>query len=467
MRPSLAVAGVVLSIALAVAVPERAQAQATLSLMQAFEAALEHDADYRAAVHERDAALEGVPIARASLLPSLNFNAAISRVQGEREFPNALNQIVRTDVNYDAPQASLAMRAPLLNLEAWRRVDVARAQADGAEALLRVRTLDLVDRLAAAYLGVLLAEDGRSLAQAQLDQAQAQEVRARERLGRGEGTQLELSQASAAVDVAKVRVLEAAHALDVARRGLKRVTGLEPTALHAPMRDALPVATTPPTLEEWVALALARSATLQARDQALLAARMNVDRVRAGHYPRLDVVASVSESRNDSVNNLNQASRLAAVGLQLAVPLYSGGGVEAGVRQALAEQARAEEGVRAERETVQLDVQRHYLSVASTAGKVRALRVAEASAELAVKAAIAALDRGLGVTTDVIDAQTRLYEVRRDLAEAGYLHLLAHLRLMVSAGAPIVDVVAAVDRLLPAPATSTTTANLNAGERRP
>lgn len=440
------------------------QAQPTLSLVQAFEAALQHDPDYRAAIHERDAALEGVPIARASLLPSVNLSAGVSRVQGEREFPNALNQTVRTDVNYDAPQASLAMRAPLLNMEAWRRVDVARAQADGAEAVLRVRALDLVDRLGAAYFGVLLARDGRSLARALLEQAQAQEVRARQRLGRGEGTQLELSQASAAVDVARVRVLEADHALDVAYRGLKRVTGLESMPLNAPAPDALPMAPTPLTLEEWVTRALAQSAALQAREQALLAARLNVDRVRAGHYPRLDVVASLSESRNDSANNLNQASRLGAVGLQLAVPLYSGGGVEATARQALAEQARAEEAVRAERETVELEVQRQFLSVASTASKVRALRVAEASAELAVRAAVAALDRGLGVTTDVIDAQTRLYQVRRDLAEAGYLHLLAHLRLMAAAGMPIGDIVESIDRLLQA---QTAVGSAESGSQKP
>lgn len=428
-----------------------AWAQPTLSLAQAFEAALQHDADYRAAIHERDAALEGVPIARASLLPAVNLNASVSRVQGQREFPNALNQTVRTQVNYDAPQASLSMRAPLFNLEARRRVDVAQAQADGADAVLRVRSLDLVDRLGAAYLGVLLAQDGLALAQAQLEQAQAQLSRAQQRLARGEGTQLDVSQAGAALDVTQVRVVEATHEVNVAQRALQRVTGLAPMPLHAPSHAMLPVVTTPATLEEWVALSLRQSATLQAREQALAVARSNVDRVRAGHYPRLDAVASLSESRNDSVNNLNQSSRLGAVGLQLSVPLYAGGGVDASVRQALAEQARAEESVRAEREAVELEVQRQYLAVASSANKVKALRVAEASASLALQAASAALDRGLGVTTDVIDAQTRLFAVRRDLAEVGYLHLLAHLRLLAAAGTPMADVVTHVDRLLQQP----------------
>ena len=60
----------------------------------------------------------------------------------------------------------------------------------------------------------------------------------------------------------------------------------------------------------------------------------------------------------------------------------------------------------------------------------------------------------MGTTADVLDAQTRLYAARRDLAFARYDYLLARLRLKVNAGLPLDEVTSDIDRLLPVPVTT-------------
>ena len=74
------------------------------------------------------------------------------------------------------------------------------------------------------------------------------------------------------------------------------------------------------------------------------APRFGVRRNQSGHLPRLDLVGSVARARNDSLNNLDQTSFLRSVGIQLTVPLYSGGGVEASVQGGGARLVRVDAG---------------------------------------------------------------------------------------------------------------------------
>lgn len=433
------------AVAAACAIAGSAQA---LSFGEALQAALKFDGQFQASGHELASARESVPIARASLLPSVTLSAARTNVTGSREFPNSLNQQVQVPVDYAAPQYNLQLRTPLFNYEAFSRYRQAGAQLLSAESLYEVRRLELAERTGAAYLQALLAHENAGLAKAELESLQAQQQRAEQRLLRGEGTRTEVAQTQASVDVARVRLLEAQDVLAVALRALRRNTGVETVRLNNldPAGVLAPLA--PMNLQDWIDRAESNSPLLRTRRSNIQAASFNVDRNRAAHLPRLDLVAGVSRSRNESVSNLNQQSSLRSIGIQLNVPLYSGGGIDASVRQALAERARAEEELRVEREAVQLEVLRQYAIVANADAKIEAYRQALNSSEVAVEGITKALAAGLATTADVIDAQSRRYAAQRDLAQARYEVLAARMRLMMQAGLPVTEVAADLDRAL-------------------
>ncbi len=437
-------ATLVLAVA-ALVTPLAAQA---MTFAEAFDAAKRNDAQYLAAGHELNSAQLAVPIAFSALLPSINFSASSADVSGTRQFPNSLNQDVRVRVEYAAPQASLQMRLPLFNQEARIRWQQTRSQADVAESIYRARGMELIDRLAGAYLQVLLAEEGRELAQAQITALQVQLGQVQQRLQRGEGTRVEVAQVLAALDVTKVRAIESDDLLDLSRRQLRRITGVPNQPLQRVPADFTPNLARSETLFDWLETALRQSPTLQARQQSLLVARMNVQRNEAGHFPRVDLVASLSRSQNESLSNLNQSSNLRTLGVQLNVPIYSGGGINAGVKQALSDQARAEEEIRIERENIEIEVQRHHGAVTNGAAKIAAYRQAVTSSELALEGMRKVLEQGLGTNNDVADALVRLYSARRDLAQARIEYVQARLRLLVQAGTPMNDAVAELDRAL-------------------
>lgn len=425
-----------------------AAAAQAMSFGEAVDAARRFDAQYRAAAFELQSARQSLPIAKASLMPNVTLTASGTNASGSREFPNSLDQQVRVPLDYNAPQANLQLRTPIFNYEALTRYRQAGAQVDSAESVYEARGLDLVERTAAAYLQAVLANETVDLAEAERRSLGAQGERAQQRQLHGEGTRTEVAQTQAAVDVAEVRLIEAQDQLDIALRALRRITGVQTARLKGLGAEAEPVPLEPRLLSDWLELAERQNPSLRARRQDIQVASLNIDRNRAAHLPRLDLVAGVSRSRNESISSLEQVSTLKSVGVQLSVPLYSGGGIEASVAQALAERARTEEALRVEREGLQIEIQRQHAIVTNARTKIDAYRRALASSDVALEGVTKALAAGLSTTADVLDAQTRRHAARRDLAQARIDVLGARMRLLMLAGTPLAQVVSDLDASL-------------------
>jgi outer membrane protein, protease secretion system len=436
-------------VSLAAALLAAGSAQA-MSFAEAFAAARQNDANLRAAGHELEAARQAVPVARAPLLPQVSMSASRNEVSGSKQFFNSLNQEVKTQLEYASPYAALQMRMPLFNRELHSRYEYSQAQLDVAESDFRTRQLELVSRLGSAYFQVLLAEENLTLAQQQQTLAQGQLARAEKRFERGEGTLIERAQSRAAVDIAQVRILESRDELANARRALRRLTGRDTPTLNRPLPSFAAQALLPERLGEWLDIALRNSPQVQSRQQSVISARLGVQTQSAGHMPRVDLVASISRAENDQISNLGQTNVLKSLGVQVNVPLYAGGGVQASVRQALALQAKAEEELRAAREAVEIEVQRHFQSVTNGGERLTAHERAVQSAEVQLRGFTRAQEAGMGTTADVLESQTLLFSTRRDLAKARYEYLLARLLLKAQSGLAIDDMINDVDSQLPA-----------------
>ena len=407
---------------------------AVLTLVQAYEAALGNDARYQMATKELDSARLAVPVVRAGLLPQLGLNASVSKVRGTRDFGNSLNQDVRVPLDYEAPQFGLSLRAPIFNFETLARLRQATSAAEGAEAMLQARHLDLVSRLTTSYLEVLMQHEALQLAVEDLQSLVAQAERARRRYTLGEGTIQDATAAEAAAEISRTRMARSRDDLVLAMQSMQRITGLPVAGLRALPSDFTGLSMPLPDLQAWMNQALLSSPMLRFRELSVETARHGIDRQRAGHYPRLDVVASLSRAENESVSTLNQTTRQRAVGLQLSVPLYSGGGVEAGIAQAVAERERAQEELRSERESLLFEVERLYRLTYKGRDRLAAYAQALVASQVAVQAADRAQTTGLGTAAEFRAAMARRAAARRDLILARYEYLNQYAQLLVASG---------------------------------
>lgn len=418
-----------------------APALQAMTLTEALEAARAHDPQYRAAEFELEAARQGLPIARSVLFPQLSLSYANAGVHGTREFPNGLSQQVSTRVDYESPQTALNLRMPLFNYEAWSRVDQAEAQTRGAEASFRARGLELAERVVSAYLQALDSHAQLALSDAEVQALQEQFLRAGQRFRRGEGTRTDEALALAGLEMARARAADVREKLMLAAARLRRLTGRTPAFVQDIEPSFRPQVSAGAGLRDWTDTALAHSPVIEARAIAVEVARFGVRRMRAAHLPRVDLIGSISRTRNESLSSLDQTSNLKSLGIQVSVPLFSGFGVTASTRQAQAEMSRVEQELRTERENVELEVRRLLQLADSAAQRADALRNAVAAGETAVTGATRALAAGLATQAEVLDARSRLFASRRDLAQAQYDHLAARMRMMLLAGEPMQRVI--------------------------
>lgn len=422
---------------------------AAMGLQEAYEAAVLADLKYQADRHERDATRHALPIARAALRPTLQLTASQLRYDGSRSVPGPAGSVTQ-DLNYSTPQQGLHLRQPLYNPEAWRGYEQAGRQAEFGERVFAVRGLELADRLATAYLTVLLAAEELRLTQAHERALGAQAQSAQRRLDRGEGTRIEILETVARLDIARARRVDAQDAQTLARAELQNIVGRDVETLQGLPPGFAPPLLAPAGLAPWLERAAAASPVLATRRQAVLVAEAEVARSRAGHLPRLEMVAGITRSRSESVSTLDQQLNQRFIGLQLSVPLYAGGQIDARTDQALARLRRAEAEWELERKTVETQVRRFFLATSNAQERLAAHLRAVSASEAALEGTRRGFAAGLRTNVEVLDAYHQVFVSRRESMQAQHDHLLAYLRLHSQSGTPAGEAIAIVARLLSA-----------------
>lgn len=412
-----------------------AQPAAGMDLLQAYEAALSQDATVRAARAANEAAQERVPQARAQLLPSLSLSVGRNSNDLTRTSPNALGRPVTTEQDYFSYNQTLQLRQPLYRKPLLAGLDQARHLVDEADAMLERELQNLGVRVAGAYMEVLLAHDQVDLVLQQQKALLVQLDAARKALAAGAGIRTDIDEAQARLDLNRADELAARQQLEYSRRQLEVLVG-QPIDSLAPV-DAAKMPLLPPdpaSLQAWLDMAQAASPEIQALEARAMAARLEVRKASGGHHPTLDAVAAYSRSGSENVTAPDTSYRSWVLGLQFNLPIYQGGYVSSQVRQALAEQTRAEELLEAARRELSVRLHNEYRGVTEGVLRVRALEEAVRSATQLVRSNTRAFEAGARTRVDILNAEQTLQVARRDLAQARYRYLVSRVNLKALAG---------------------------------
>ncbi len=433
--------------------PARADTPPRLDLDRAWQAALANDAVLRAARAGAESGREAVPLARAQLLPQVGISW--TRNKNELETDTRVAQVpVHTRQDYYSSTRTLTIRQPLIQPVQWATLRQAGAQVVEAEALLVQTRQQLATRLVEAYFELLLADEQIMFIQAQTEAHTSQLDAARKSFAAGSGIRTEIDEAQARLDLDAAQALEARQQSQLARRRLQQLVA-EPFSGVARL-DPERLRRAPPEageLDSWLAIAEENSPEMQALRARLEAASQELAKARARHLPTLDAVAQANRGVSDNINRIDTRSNQASIGLQFNMALYSGGAVDAAVRQARAELTRAEENLAVQRLDLSLRLHREHRGVTEGLLRIKALEQAVASAAQLSVSSRRAYQAGARTTLDVLNAEQQLHAARRDLAQARYATLAAHVRLQVLAGVFDDDSLARLNTLLEAGST--------------
>ncbi|CAI8999203.1 TolC family outer membrane protein [Pseudomonas sp. ODNR1LW] len=385
---------------------------------------------YRAAVHEKAAGEENRAIGKAGLLPQVNASAYDNKVNGTQR-QNGIDR----DLDYDSKGANVRLRQPLFNKQKMAEYRQGKQRADYSVAVFDAKSQDAAVRLAESYFDVLLASETITLAQSKLSAFEEQLASAKRRMELGAGTVTDIDESAARRDLAEVELIEAQDNLVNARRKLEEYIGETPESLTTlrPTFDTPPLL--PSDLQDWLVKAQADSPLIHARRHGSDLAEEEVKRAKAGHWPTLDFVAGYTAGDSQSISELNQRNRYGSIGLEVNIPLYSGGGTSALARQASANSYKALDELDATRQEVITGTTREYRGVQSGAQRIRALEKAVVSNERSLASTRKGFkEGGTSTNSDVLNAEELLFVARHDLFEAKLRYLMSRLRLASSVG---------------------------------
>ena len=432
----------ILSLALGAALCAPAQAQ---SLLQLVESARTYDTAWQSARAQLDAAARKADQARAGLLPSAALTGGLTRSNVELSKPKIENTGTAQTVGVNASQP-LYRPANRITLEQGQRgVDVAQAQLDAA-------TQDLLVRVSQAYFDVLAAQDTLTFVQAQKAAVSEQLAAAKRNFEVGTTTVTDSREAQARYDLVIAQEIAAENDLRVKRLALDQLVGIAGTK---PQPLALPVqlpGVVPDNLATWVDTARDQQPGVRQAAIALDIARLETKKAETGHLPTVDLQAGYNVTRNlhgtITSPGVTARSNAASVGVALNLPLFAGFAVQNRVKETLALETKAEADLETARRNVAQATRAAFYGVQSGQGQVQALEAAEASSQSALDANKLGYQVGVRINIDVLNAQSQLYQPKRDLAQARYNVLLGGLKLRQAAGTLSQQDIEAVNALL-------------------
>ncbi len=415
----------------------------SLGILDAYSLALEKDPTFQAAIKEKEAGDEAKNIGRAGLLPkvSLNYQNAPRNWQTQKYqtsdiFGNVSDVTKRQQ--YRSYAGSVTLTQPLFDYEAYAKYKTGVAQSLMADEKYRSKYLELAVRVISAYVSVAYAKDQIALAEAQ-KAAYKEQLALNDRLmAAGEGTVTDVAETQARYSLAEAQVIEARDVLDSAQRELEVIIGIPLDQLDAMQTlrpgkfQVSPLRFT--AFDDWQKLAMERNPQLASSRHGVDAARYDVERNRAGFMPQVQLYASHSENDSSSDNTVNQKYRTDSVGVQVSMPIYSGGGVAASTRQAAARYGQAKYELDAQVGSIMNDLRKQFNQCISSQAKLRAYELAVKSATTQVEATRQSVLAGQRVNVDVLNAEQQLYAAQRDLAEAKYTYIKAWISLLGDSG---------------------------------
>jgi outer membrane protein/protease secretion system outer membrane protein len=420
-----------------------------IDLLQSYRLAVANEPGYQAARAGAAASREALPQAKSQLLPNVQASGTRSQADTTQMVPNIIGQEVTRSFSYPSYNYSLTLRQPLYRMQSWANFRQAEARVSGAEADLENALKDLGVRVAEAYFNALLAEDVLASVLVQKEANLAQLNSAKRALDLGWGTRTDVDEAQASYDFVVSQELAAAQDTTYSKSQLESLIN-QPVSSLARFDPAL-MELAPPQparLEEWVARAEENNPGIKSLLAELEVARQEVNKASAGHLPTLDLFVQKSIANSDSEVSINQYYDTSRVGVQLSIPLYSGGYVNSTERQASANVDQAQQKLNASRRELGLKVRKQFQSVGEGVERVRALEIAKRSAGQAIISTRKGVMAGTRTSLDVLTVLQKSATVERDLARARYDYALARIRLFSLAGGDDIEVISDINRWL-------------------
>ncbi|MDZ5604240.1 TolC family outer membrane protein [Pseudomonas sp. RP23018S] len=406
-------------------------------LISVYQQAVGNNADLAAARADYGARREIVPQARAGLLPNLSAGGETMHTRTQLDEPSATT-------NRSGTAWTATLSQPIFRADRWFQLQAAEAVSEQAALELSANEQNLILQSAESYFAVLRAQDGLAATKAEEAAFKRQLDQANGRFEVGLSDKTDVLQAQASHDTARANRIIAQRQVEDAFQALVTLTNREYGSLQGVVHTLPVQVPVPNDAKAWVETAGRQNLNLLATNYAVDAAEQTVRQRKAGHAPTVDAVARYQRGDNDNLGFSNPSPlrnvryggdvEQTTLGVQLNIPLYSGGLTSSQVREAYQRLSQSEQQRESLRRQVVENTRNLHRAVNTDVEQVQARKQSIISSQSAVQATEIGFEVGTRNIVDVLDAQRQLYNSVRDYNNSRYDYILDNLRLKQAAG---------------------------------
>ncbi len=297
-----------------------------ITLDEAYQQALGNNEAISIARLQSEEARDRVDQARAGVLPKVSLLASYLR----QDVPDGA---ASSSLTADQSAARFNLVQPLFRgFAEYAALRAVQASAMAKEALERQVRVDLFSLVADAFFQVLAMEKDRHNVQAAFELARKRNLEIASRVRSGRARQAESVAGESVAATLEAQQVSADAQVVKARRLMSHVSGVEVTSqLDSTLKGV--------TLEplEQLRGALLKRSDVEALAQELRATEEGVGIARGAHFPSLDLGANYYLKRNGALEDSRWDASVTAT-----FALFSGGGIEASVREAARRSQRSQ-----------------------------------------------------------------------------------------------------------------------------
>ncbi len=383
---------------------------------------------------------EDIVQARAALLPQISASGGYTTAEQEFvERDDTGNTTVITQET-DSLTYGANLNMELYHHDSWLRLSNAEKAAHQSDLSYQVAKQALIIRVTKAYFDLLSAKDDLVFATAEKEAIARQLEQTKQRNSVGLTAITDVYETQAQFDSAVTEEIKAQNTIYQREEALRVITNSYPKNVSVLNTErfstSLPI---PNSADEWQATAEAKNLDFIAAKVGIDIAQDNIDIARSGHYPTLDFTANYNGKDEEKALNSSPSADLPAVdgyslGVQLNIPIYSGGAIQSSVRKAQQSFVIASQDLSLTHRNVVSNTRNAYNTVIAGISAINALEQSVLSAQKALEATEAGFEVGTRTIVDVLDSTKNLYNAKRNLSTTRYGYINEVLLLKRAAG---------------------------------
>lgn len=392
--------------------------ESTLALKDAILIAFSNNKDIQIQEFEIGVARANILGAVSNFLPDINLNYSYThndKVLAENIYSGYYNDnniglsLTESLINGGANVATL--KQAQLNLQV-------------SEETLRAKKLDVEFETKRLYYGLLLAYETERIARDLISQAKAHYKDVENKYQQGTSSRFDLLQSRVQVSLLMPELVKAGNEIKLIKAELNKLLG----------RKIDEAVTTKEILEysrieikerEFLKEAYLNKPEMMLKNLGIDINKWQINLARSGYRPQLDLQADYYYRSNNLKNIINGGHRNWSAGLKFTLPIFEGFSTKAKVDAAKARFFQSYLDKDNLVDQIAVDIRQACLNLAEAEAIILSQKDNIEEAREALRISEVSYDNGVGTNLDVLDAQTSLAQIQKNLADGIYDYLMA------------------------------------------